>query len=439
MLVQYLYSDQSFRSPFLVTYIGVSLFTLWLPANCISKLFCCPEKAKMSTPSAEMTAPTAYQDIPDSAPVTPMAAELAFLEEQGQISQREAEVDHEDLHDHYHDLSHHSHPWTHYDHFRTALWIAPVWFGANWTYNASLQLTSITSSTVLASTGSLFTFLFAVILRDETFGWIKLAGVLFGVTGSILTGLHDRVDAASNTTTNHLRLLQARLGSAEDLNVYRRADFDATFTSEELGDLLGLLSAVGYGAYAVQTRVLCPHNESLYSMQILLGYIGFICMIAMSPIALWQLLIGTESSAGPIDLPLVIFLSLVVKGLFDNVLSDYLWLRAVILTSATVATVGLGLTIPLAFASDIVFWHKTNVLTLESVLGALFVLVGFVLVNLGSADENGQVNQNGTVRYDALPTDQTVMESFPMEMNESTSQIGTELRPVHDLGTNAKT
>ena len=37
----------------------------------------------------------------------------------------------------------------------------------------------------------------------------------------------------------------------------------------------------------------------------------------------------------------------------NNVLSDYLWARAVVLTTPTVATVGLSLTIPLAFVSDL--------------------------------------------------------------------------------------
>ena len=43
---------------------------------------------------------------------------------------------------------------------------------------------------------------------------------------------------------------------------------------------------------------------------------------------------------------------LVCKGLFDNVLSDYLWAQAVLLTSPAVATVGMSLTVPLAIVSE---------------------------------------------------------------------------------------
>ena len=89
----------------------------------------------------------------------------------------------------------------------------------------------------------------------------------------------------------------------------------------------------------------------------------------------------------------IVFGYLVAKGLLDNVLSDYLWARAVVLTSATVATVGLGLTIPLAFVSDWIMGHA-NVATIQSVLGAVAVLAGFILVNLGDKEETVQAHEH---------------------------------------------
>ena len=71
------------------------------------------------------------------------------------------------------------------------------------------------------------------------------------------------------------------------------------------------------------------------------------------------------------------------------------------LTNATVATVGLGLTIPLAFGSDLVM-GKPDVLTPSSLLGALTVLLGFVLVNIG----NGEPEQSTT----------SLTEDNPMEL-----------------------
>jgi solute carrier family 35 protein F5 len=321
VLVQYLYNDHAFQSPFLVAYIGVSLFTLWLPNEQLVKWV------------RKRTVSNSVNHIVD------ISADQLLLPE-------------ENL------------PWTDKQHWRAALCIAPVCFVANLTYNASLAYTSITSSTVLASTGSLFTFLFALLAKDEHFSFMKLFGVVLGVCGCFVTTLQDTHSSASG-----------------DADVYKNSDESdrSTYKNPLLGDLLGLMSATAYGAYAVQTRIVCPRDESLYSMQRLLGYVGFINMVALSPIALGELF-------GRVGLSPVVLGLLIVKGLFDNVLSDYLWLRAVLLINATVATVGLGIAIPLAFAADLVL-GKEGVLSAGAVLGALVIFAGFVLVNLADNRE----------------------------------------------------
>jgi solute carrier family 35 protein F5 len=246
---------------------------------------------------------------------------------------------------------------------------------------------------VLSSTGSLFTFLFAVLYGDETFSILELLGVIMGVMGSILTGWHDAsVSSDDDVVTTMANITLATAAHAGVPPHVRQGDAWAGHAM--LGDALGLLSAVGYGAYAVMIRVMCPHDERCMSMQLLLGYIGLFNACALSPIAIY-LLVWPSAVSDSDDttgmtvqgtLTWVIFVYLVAKGLLDNVLSDYLWARAVVLTSATVATVGLGLTIPLAFVSDWVMGHG-NVVSVQSVLGALSVLAGFILVNVGNKQE----------------------------------------------------
>jgi len=95
-------------------------------------------------------------------------------------------------------------------------------------------------------------------------------------------------------------------------------------------------------------------------------------------------------------LTMPVFLYLILKGLLDNVLSDYLWARAVILTSATVASVGVGLTIPMAFVAD---WFMGNYNASQSgqVWGAILVLVGFVFVNIdgfGKSDDDNKEQED---------------------------------------------
>ena len=81
----------------------------------------------------------------------------------------------------------------------------------------------------------------------------------------------------------------------------------------------------------------------------------------------------------------IIFGFIVLNGLCNNVLSDYLWARAVVLTSPTVATIGMSVTIPLAMLSDFALWNAVP--TWLSSLGAFLVLVGFVLVNVTEEHE----------------------------------------------------
>ena len=320
ILVQYLYENQSFDSPFLLTYIGTSLFTILLPLDWLLQQY---GKRSQSFPSEE--------------------------NERYALSE-----DHENA-----DEVHRGHrKWTLQDHKDAAAKVAPVWFISNYAFNASLRYTSITSSTVLASTGSVFTFLFALLWRDEHFSVLKLIGVGLGMMGSILTGFHD-----VHGSSTRMRFLAAD----NDHGLW--------------GDALALLSAVGYGVYAVMIRVFCPKDESLMSMQQFLGFIGLYNMVDLSTIALWQ-------SIGPAAISALVLASLIVKGLLDNVLSDYLWARAVVLTSATVASVGLGLTIPLAFLSDVIM-GRPNIFDASSILGALSLLFGFVLVNVGQKRVDG--------------------------------------------------
>lgn len=76
----------------------------------------------------------------------------------------------------------------------------------------------------------------------------------------------------------------------------------------------------------------------------------------------------------------VVFGFIVLNGFCDNVFSDYLWARSVVLTSPTVATIGMSITIPLAMISDYLLGNGGP--TPISLFGAFLVVVGFLLVNI---------------------------------------------------------
>eukprot|EP00977_Amphora_coffeiformis_P003771 scaffold756_cov158-Amphora_coffeaeformis.AAC.8 len=298
VVAQFVYETDSFDSPFLLTYIGVSLFTLWLPIKFSSNWVSSARATTALTSTRNQDESNILLDDNSYHSVEAGNEELgttvAPVQAHGTNTSTEQQPQ---QHHHQHQLT----QWTDNDHLRVALRIAPVWFLANWSYNASLLYTSITSSTVLASTSSLFTFLFAVGVKDEAFSWIRLTGVLLGVSGGILTALHDASDRRRS-------LLQAA-----DYN-HESSSSSSDDALALLGDFLGLLSAIGYGAYAVQTRVYCPKDESLYSMQLLLGYIGLLNMVVLSPIAIY-LLMSSGNTVGWFVVGCV-----VLKGLFDNFL-----------------------------------------------------------------------------------------------------------------------
>ena len=66
-------------------------------------------------------------------------------------------------------------------------------------------------------------------------------------------------------------------------------------------------------------------------------------------------------------------------GIMDNVISDLLWAKAVILTSPTVATVALSMTVPLAVGGDFFLGREVG---WGRGLGAAGVTIGFFMVNL---------------------------------------------------------
>lgn len=76
-----------------------------------------------------------------------------------------------------------------------------------------------------------------------------------------------------------------------------------------------------------------------------------------------------------------IFLFQSCPGLLDNVLSDYLWAKAVLLTTTTVATAGLTIQVPLAAVVDTLTGNAPG---LMDYIGAAAVMVGFAGINIPS-------------------------------------------------------
>ena len=233
---------------------------------------------------------------------------------------------------------------------KSALIVCPIWFAANATYNLSVGMTSLTASTVISASSAAFTLLLSVWLLREPATALKLAGVALCWAGNGLTAVGDTSSAGT-------------LG----------------------GDAVCLLSAALYAVYTVAIRMRAPDDLALF-----FGLLGAFNAVIFAPLVLVLHFTGAEDLGA---LSWEIGGLLVGKGLVDNVLSDYLWAQAVLLTSPAVATVGLSLTVPLAVLSQLTLpksWmmHAAP-LTWASAVSAVLVVAGFVALAVAGERRGG--------------------------------------------------
>lgn len=358
VLIQHIYTDMHFESPFLLTFICTSLFSVYLPWTYLCVRLGWTKNPPWRDPTLESSA-SAHERRPNvlystvhngkdtgQGPMARIPDELPLpstvLEDP---SARSAPAEAEEYSSTTEPLR-----WSHLKTLRTAVVVFPLFFIANFSYNLSLAHTSVTSNTIISTTSSLWTFLFSTCRGLERFAWVKMAGLLLSMGGTVLVGLADRNGEGTNSVA---------------------------------GDALCLFAAIMYGVYTTALRVLVPDDRSV-SFQLLFGYVGLLSLLLLLPPTLLLLLTHALPSVFA-GLSLSVLGFIVLNGLADNVLSDYLWARSIVLTSPTVATVGLSLTIPLAFLSDAALGKAHG--GLKEVLGAVAVAAGFGLVSWEQKEE----------------------------------------------------
>ncbi|KAJ8499217.1 hypothetical protein OPV22_009769 [Ensete ventricosum] len=244
--------------------------------------------------------------------------------------------------------------WTRTRVAKVSLLICPFWFFAQLTFNLSLKYTTVTSNTILSSTSSLFTFLVALAFLGEKFTWVKLFSVLLCMGGTIIVSLTDSISGINAIVTKPL-----------------------------LGDILALISAGLYAIYITLIRKKLSdekEGEGQASTAQFLGFLGLFNLLIFLPVSLMLDFTKLEPFH---KLSGKQFGLIVGKGLLDNVLSDYLWAKAVHLTTTTVATAGLTIQVPIAAVVDSLTGNAPH---LMDYLGAVAVLVGFAGINVPSDD-----------------------------------------------------
>ena len=329
MVVQHLYNDYEFDSPFLIVYIGTSLFSIFLPIRfCYERYgqlmiefqrqYCCKichNNANNNHNNEVVIIPWKRYDVDvydevdeDSDSQGLMLSDSSSNENRRRNGHQHLNIDVSDRTPSSYEPTQQQHmPNTsllsHQDHILMATKVAPLWFLSNYFYAMSLELTSIASSTVLASMGSIFSFGFATCSRfgDEQVTRYKTLGVILCFMGGVATAWTDVGGSANtnNADTDGNMILSGEetiegIQHHHNNNVLRVliphvSDLVANNSNMRslLGDLAGLTSAIGYGAYTVLLRHLCPKDESRMSMQLFFGYIGLLNMVVLLPVAIY--------------------------------------------------------------------------------------------------------------------------------------------------------
>ncbi|KAG7391158.1 hypothetical protein PHYBOEH_006785 [Phytophthora boehmeriae] len=295
VLIQYTFKDLSLEAPFFLTSFSMALSCANIPIYYITRVLLPQERQGIATSRHSQVEPEATQQLEKQTPHSKATLKRTMI---------------------------------------AAAIVAPLWFIANFTYNMSLNLTSVTSNILLSATSSVFTLIFGVWVLKEKFTCTKLFGVALGMAGNCTTLAN------------------------------------------------GLNGEVSY----------IPDDSGM-SVLLFLGFVGLFSLVVLAVFVIIFNYTGVESLR---NLTWEIVGMLVVQGLLNNVLADYLWTMSIMYTSTTVASVGLSLTVPMAFLSDwIVNDISPNYITLIS---SVLVLGGFVVIVINTHQEQPSVEPEVTIR-----------------------------------------
>jgi solute carrier family 35, member F5 len=291
--------------------------------------------------------------------------------------------------------------------FRAACVVAPLWFLAQLTFNASLKLTTVTSNTILSSASSLFTFFFSVVFLSEKFTLFKL-----GCIGALIAG-------TAMVTLADAGAVGGRGGEEGD-------------QGSVAGDMLCLLSSIIYGAYTVAIRRMLGEDEGV-AMTLFFGFMGGLIFIGVGPILAFAKILHANLGT----LTWASFGMVVAKGLLDNVLSDYLWARAILLVGPTLATAGLSMQVPIAIFLDALFhdprWMHSLGTALLTFLGGTIILVGFFALTASSTQD---VEEEGVIsRFGGGSDEPSPMHRVSNSNNDSGRNVYGRVERAWERGT----
>ena len=240
-------------------------------------------------------------------------------------------------------------PLTHQQTAYLAFQFCILWFIANYASNVSLAYTNVPSFTILSSMSGIFTLLFAALVKIENFTWLKLGSLLLSIAGVVIVSVLD---------------MQA-------------GDDDGRVSINALvwGDLLALLGAIFYALYTTLMKLRIGHERRI-QMTLFFGYVGAFNTLCLWPGLLMLSWLGIEPIGWPSRADIIWTLLL---NACLTVVSELLWILAMLMTSPLIVTVGLSLAIPMSVVAELLV-NRGHGSPLYYV-GASMVVVAFMGVN----------------------------------------------------------
>ena len=194
-----------------------------------------------------------------------------------------------------------------------------LWFCSNYFYNLGLSSTSVSSSTVLCSTSSIFVYIISLfLLKDVYFHPIKALMVLLSFSGILIVNLVDQNISEQQDTLK--------------------------------GNIFSLLSAIFYGIYAVILKKRVPdEKETEFKFSYFLGFVGLFNFICLIPLIFLLNFSRIEIFEWPNTSALK---ELILNAVLGTVIADYCWAKSVVLLGPLLTTLGIALTIPISMIID---------------------------------------------------------------------------------------
>lgn len=156
------------------------------------------------------------------------------------------------------------------------------------------------------------------------------------------------------------------------------SDSDAK-SSKVVGDVLTLFSAFAYGCYMILLKVKIGDEKRVH-MAMFFGFLGVFNVLCMWPFFFVLHYSGLEPFVWPDG---SVLWRLAINALIGTVLSDFLWLWSVLLTSPLISTLGMSLTTPFAMLGQLMgLGSNSTPVTAVFAVSAIAVLAGFFLANI---------------------------------------------------------